>query len=351
MTTPATMRGVVLPGQRRVEIRDFPVPQPGIGQVLVKMKASSICGSDIRAIYREHLGHGPEGYQNVIAGHEPCGQIVTVGQGCKRFQPGDRVILYHISGCGVCNDCRNGYMISCTSPLRAAYGWQRDGGHADYCLAEEHTCIALPDELSDVDGALVACGFGTVYEALNRVRVSGEDRVLITGMGPVGMAAGLVAKAMGAPLVIGADVAPARLAFARQVGALDHAITADEGALAHIQNLTHGHGCEVSVDCSGSPAGRLLALQGTRRWGRALWVGEGNNVEFDVSQTVIHNQITIYGSWVTSTKHMEDLVEKLVQWQLKPERIVSHRFPLEEAAEAYRVADAGQSGKVVIVFT
>lgn len=315
------------------------------------MKASSICGSDIRAIYREHLGHGPEGYQNVIAGHEPCGQIVSAGPGCKRFRPGDRVILYHISGCGVCNDCRNGYMISCTSPLRAAYGWQRDGGHADYCLAEENTCIALPDELSDVDGALVACGFGTVYEALNRVRVSGEDSVLITGMGPVGMAAGLVAKAMGAPLVIGADAASARLAFAQEVGALDHAVVAVEGALAHIQNLTHGHGCEVSIDCSGSPAGQLLALQGTRRWGRAIWVGEDNNVDFDVSQTVIHNQITIYGSWVTSIKHMEDLVEKLVQWQLKPERIVSHRFPLEEAAEAYRVADGGQSGKVVIVLT
>ena len=142
------MRGVMLPGDRRVEFAEFDVPEPGHGQVLVKMKASSICGSDIRAIYREHLVHGPEAYQNVIAGHEPCGQIVKVGPGCHRFQAGDRVILYHISGCGVCNDCRKGYMISCTSPLRAAYGWQRDGGHADFCVAEENTCVALPDDLS-----------------------------------------------------------------------------------------------------------------------------------------------------------------------------------------------------------
>lgn len=343
------MRGVLLPGQRRVEMGEFPVPEPGHGQVLLKMKASSICGSDIRAIYREHLGHGPEGYQNVIAGHEPCGQIVKVGPGCQRFHEGDRVILYHISGCGVCNDCRDGYMISCTSAFRAAYGWQRDGGHADYCLAEENTCIALPDELSYVDGALVACGFGTVYEALDRVKVSGQDRVLITGMGPVGMAAGLMAKAMGATQVIGADLSSTRLAFAQEVGAVDHTVVANQPALDQIKALTQGLGCEVSIDCSGSPAGRLLALQGTRRWGRAIWVGEGNNVEFDVSQTVIHNQITIYGSWVTSTKHMEDLVEKLVQWRLKPERIVSHRFTLDQAAAAYQVADEGQSGKVVIV--
>ena len=106
------MRGVLLPGGRRVETKEFDVPEPGHGQVLLKMKASSICGSDIRAIYREHLGHGPEGYQGVIAGHEPCGQIVKLGPGCKRFKVGDRVILYHISGCGVCNDCREGYMIS-----------------------------------------------------------------------------------------------------------------------------------------------------------------------------------------------------------------------------------------------
>jgi threonine dehydrogenase-like Zn-dependent dehydrogenase len=344
------MQGVVLPGQRRVEFKEFLVPEPGHGQVLDQVKASSICGSDIRAIYREHLGHGPEAYQNVIAGHEPCGQIVKVGPGCKRFKEGDRVILYHISGCGVCADCREGYMISCTSPHRAAYGWQRDGGHAPYLLAEENTCIPLPEALSYVDGALVACGFGTVYEALSRVRVSGQDRVLITGLGPVGMAAGLVAKAMGASLVIGTDISDARLEFAQEVGAIDQAIMAnDDQAVTKIKGLTGGTGCEVSLDCSGSPAGRLLALQGTRRWGRAAMVGEGSTVEFDVSQTIIHNQITIYGSWVTSTGRMEELVEKLVEWQLKPEIIVSHRFPLAEAAAAYQVADEGQSGKVCIV--
>ena len=345
------MTGVLLPGNRQVEFQEFDVPEPDYGQVLIKMKASSICGSDIRAIYREHLGHGPEAYQGVIAGHEPCGQIVKVGPGCVQFKEGDRVILYHISGCGVCHDCREGYMISCTSEHRAAHGWQRDGGHADYVVAEETVCVALPDELSYVDGALIACGFGTVYEALNRVSVSGEDRVLLTGMGPVGMAAGLIAKKMGASQVIGADISQERLDFSLACGAIDHAVRADApDALAQIKALTGDLGCEVSVDCSGSPQGRLLALQGTRRWGRSAMVGEGNDVTFDVSQTIIHNQITVYGSWVTSLGHMEDLVEKLVEWDLKPEVIVTHRFTLDQAAEAYKVADEGQCGKVVIVF-
>jgi threonine dehydrogenase-like Zn-dependent dehydrogenase len=196
---------------------------------------------------------------------------------------------------------------------------------------------------------LVACGFGTVYEALTRVGVSGQDRVLITGMGPVGMAAGLVAQALGARQVIGADVVPARLAFAVERGAITDVIDAGEGARERVLDLTGGLGCEVSIDCSGSPQGRLLALQGTRRWGRCAMVGEGSTVSFDVSQTIIHNQISIHGSWVTSVGHMEALVEHLVRWGLRPERIVSHRYGLDEAAEAYRVADEGQSGKVVIV--
>jgi len=139
------MRGVFLPGDRQVDIRQVADPTPGHAQVVVAMRASTICGSDLRAIYRQHLGTGPEAYQDVIAGHEPCGEIVAVGPGCRRSVIGDRVAIYHIAGCGLCPDCRAGYMIGCTSPLRAAYGWQRDGGHADFLLADEATCVALPD--------------------------------------------------------------------------------------------------------------------------------------------------------------------------------------------------------------
>src|ERR1700712_2859650 len=133
------MKGVYLPGGRQAEHRELDDPRPGHGQVVVDVKASTICGSDLRAIYREHLGSGAEAYRDVVAGHEPCGVIVETGPGCRRFKIGDRVIISHIAGCGLCPDCRAGYMISCTSPFRAAYGWQRDGGPADYLLAEEAT--------------------------------------------------------------------------------------------------------------------------------------------------------------------------------------------------------------------
>jgi threonine dehydrogenase-like Zn-dependent dehydrogenase len=131
---------------------------------------------------------------------------------------------------------------------------------------------------------------------------------------------------------------------------VDHTVTSDADALSRIQELTKGKGCEASVDCSGAPPARLLALQGTRQWGRCAFVGEGNHVQFDVSPWLILPQITLYGSWVTSLGHMAELAERLSRWELHPEKTVTHRFTLEQAPEAYRVMDAGQCGKVVIVF-
>jgi threonine dehydrogenase-like Zn-dependent dehydrogenase len=344
------MNGVRLPGDSTVQHVTVDVPEPGHGQVLLRMKASSICGSDIRAIYRQHLGTGPEAYQGVIAGHEPCGQVVAVGPDCRRLRPGDRVVVYHIAGCGVCEECRSGYMIGCTSPQRAAHGWQRDGGHAEYLLAEEATCILLPEPLSYVDGALVSCGFGTAYEGLLRLELSGQDRLLITGLGPVGLAAAMLGRALGAGPIIATDVAPERLEMAKGMGLVDHAVPADAQATSTIQDLTGGRGCEASIDCSGSAAARVVALENTRTWGRCAFVGEGGEISFAVSELLIHKQITLHGSWVTSLRHMEELLEHLVRWELHPERIVTDRFPLDQADEAYRVADRGAAGKVCIVF-
>jgi D-arabinose 1-dehydrogenase-like Zn-dependent alcohol dehydrogenase len=144
----ATMTGVVLPGNRHLELREFPVPEPGHGQVLIRMRASSLCGSDLRAIYRPvQQGTGPEAYQGVIAGHEPCGIIEQVGPGVEHFKAGDRVVVYHIAGCGECRDCRAGWMISCSQPQRAAYGWQCLTRLSNPSEAHPKLAIAITDEV------------------------------------------------------------------------------------------------------------------------------------------------------------------------------------------------------------
>jgi threonine dehydrogenase-like Zn-dependent dehydrogenase len=344
------MRAVVLPGDSTVKLVTREVPEPGYRQVLLAMKASSICGSDIRAIYREHLGTGPEAYRGVVAGHEPSGQVVAVGEGCRSLAVGDRVVVYHISGCGVCQQCRRGYAIGCTGSSRAAHGWQRDGGHADYMLADEASCLLLPAELSFVDGALVSCGFGTAYEALLRLDVSGRDNLLITGLGPVGLAAAMLARAMGAAPIVGTDVAPERLRLATELGLVDHALVGDDTAPNRLDELTDGRGFAAAVDCSGNATARHLALSHTAVWGRCAFVGEGGDVAFDVSHLLIHKQVTLHGSWVTSLAHMEDLLGHLARWRVHPEAIVTDRFGIDQADRAYALADNGTSGKVCIVF-
>ena len=348
----AVMTGVYLPGDSSVEFRDVEIPSPGHGQVLLKMKASSICGSDIRAIYREHLGTGPEAYQGVIAGHEPAGEVAKVGPGCRRLAQGDRVAVYHIAGCGVCEDCRAGYMISCRSPHRAAYGWQRDGGHAAYMLAEENTCILLPESLSFVDGALCACGFATSYQALKRIGLSGSDTLLITGLGPVGLAAAMLGKALGAHTVVGTDLAEGRRELAKTLGLVDAAIDASACDVKQqvLSAAGDDEGFSASIDCSGASAARHLALECTRSWGRCAFVGEGGDVRFDVSPLLIHKQITLVGSWVTSLKHMQDLLADLHAWGLHPEKTCTHRLRLDNAERAYQLAAEAEGGKVCIVF-
>ncbi|MDV3128058.1 zinc-binding dehydrogenase [Mycobacterium sp. 21AC1] len=348
---PTTMEGVYLPGDSTAVLRQFEVDRPGPGQVLLEVGASGICGSDIGYIYRGYKGYrGVDGpaYQGVVAGHEPAGRIVATGDDVSRFSVGDRVLLYHIVGCGLCDNCRRGYYISC-SRHRAAYGWQRNGGHARYLLAEERTCIPLPDELSFIDGALIACGFGTAYEGLRRAGLSGDHDLLVVGLGPVGLAAGMIGRGMGAGKVIGVEPAAARREWAESLGVFDATIPTGPEALDAVWGLTGGTGAGVTIDCSGSLPGRSLALEAAAEWGHISLVGEGGDLHTEVSDTLLHKQLTIHTSWVTSLTAMSELATNLVRWGLRPETVVSDVFPFSQAAQAYELAAGTSRGKVCLV--
>lgn len=345
-----TMKAVYLPGASRVDVREIDRPTPGAGQVLVRIGASGICGSDLGYIYREHKTHkgldGAPAYRGVVVGHEPAGTIVECGQGVASFVEGDRVIVYHIVGCGVCRNCRSGYFISCSdSGSRESYGWQRDGGHATWMVADVSTCIPLPPPLTETDGALIACGFGTAYEGLRRTGLDGRDELAIVGLGPVGLAAGIIGRLMGARRIIGAERNPERARIARELDIFDEVIDTsnDEYTAEH-----HGR-YSVTMDCSGSQPGRSLALELVAEWGRTSLVGEGGTLETEVSDLILHKHLTIVGSWVTSLQGMTDVAQLLADAGVHPERIVTHRFPLAEAEEAYRVAAAGEGAKIVLI--
>jgi threonine dehydrogenase-like Zn-dependent dehydrogenase len=219
---------------------------------------------------------------------------------------------------------------------------------ADYMIAEEKDLIALPDELSYADGAQVACGFGTVYEAIEKIQVNGNHSVLITGLGPVGLAAAALCRKLGAQSIIGIDVVPERLHIAETLKLCDFVLEAGAENLNQVRELTEGNGVERAIDCSANATARTVAIRATRKWGKIVFVGEGGTVEFNPSPDIIHEQKTICGSWVTSTWLMEELVERLVRWNLHPADIITHRFGLEQAADAYALMASGKCGKVAV---
>jgi threonine dehydrogenase-like Zn-dependent dehydrogenase len=342
-----TMVGMKLPGNSTVQKVEAPVPTPGHGQVLLKMKAASLCGSDLKFIYHEHTDKtGGARYDDVIAGHEPSGQVVAVGEGVKDLKIGDRVCVYHIQGCGYCDECKKGYYINCQEPGRRAYGWQRDGALAEYMVADEVTCIHLTDFLTYEDGAMIACGFGTAYQGLLRANVSGNDVVVVMGLGPVGQAVTILAKALGAK-VIGVDISQERLEMAKNVGA-DEIILGDDNAVDKVFELTDGKGVEVAIDCSGSSIGRHRCLEVARMWGQVVFLGEQGTVTFEPSPLLLHKNLTLHGSWVTSTANMEKLVELLDRKKIHPSQVITHRYPLEKTGEAFEIFATGKTGKVCI---
>jgi threonine dehydrogenase-like Zn-dependent dehydrogenase len=243
-----------------------------------------------------------------------------------------------------------GYMISCSSPLRAAYGWQRDGGMAEYILCDEKDLVELPGALSYADGAQVACGFGTVYEAMQKIGVSGADSVLVVGLGPVGLATLQLCRAMGAQQLIGIEMNPVRIELAKKLNLADKIFTPADTNVDEIKALTGGNGVERAFDTSASDAGRAAAIRAARQWGKIAFVGEGGEVHFNPSPDIIHPQKSIHGSWVTSIWLMENLVEELVRWNIHPEDLVTHRFPLDKADEAYKLMATGNCGKVAVCF-
>ena len=338
------MRGFLLLGERQTEMRDFPDPEPGPHDVVLEMKASGICGSDLRP-YR---GPRRDPAGAFISGHEPCGVVAAMGEAVKGWQIGDRVMMHHYEGCGECKYCRVGYSQLCLVNHKT-YGSSAHGGNADYLLAPGRTMVRLPDELSFEEGAAVACGTGTAYMALKRLDVSGRDTLAIFGQGPVGLSATMLGAAMGAR-VIAVDVAPARLDLALEHGASEAVNAATSDPVKKILGLTHGEGADATLDATGNPEARVNAVKSARTFGRACFVGEGNTTTFEVSPQIIHKQLTIYGSWTFSTVGMEECARFVVDRKVPLRELITHTFSLAEADDAFKLFDQGKTGKCVISF-
>lgn len=337
------MKGVVFLGESEVEVREFDQPQPGPDQVVIEMKIGGLCGSDLHKYHSSR--EWAKERKGMISGHEPTGLVAEIGAGVQNVKVGDRVTVYHRTGCGHCADCYSGMPAHC-QVAGGAFGRTLDGSHADYMLTESRYCLPIPDSISFEVGTQLACTAGTAFSAVSKVSARAGEPVVVFGLGPVGLTTYLYAMGMGYD-AIGVDINSYRVDFAERIGKgkVVNAATAD--VLDAIRDLTNGRGARGVVECSGSGVARTQAPTVAGRGATVVYVGAGTKdlkVNFG---DLLGKDLRLRGNSVYSYATYYEAVEFLQTHDVPLDDIVTHRFKIEDAVEAYRTFDGGETGKVV----
>ncbi|MDQ0217422.1 alcohol dehydrogenase [Peribacillus cavernae] len=341
-----TMQAVLFPGDKKVDIREMDIPTPGMGEVLIQMKASAICRSDMSLYYGTSVFEGTK-LGSIVPGHEPAGVITEVGEGVSTFKTGDRVAVYLALGCGECPHCKSGYKMFCKE--FKCVGFDAHGGDADYLVVPAENCMRLPDDMSFVTAAVSTDAVGTLFHAQKRLGISGRDILVIFGMGPMGGAGVMIAKALGAT-VIAVDMLDERLEMAKEFGA-DYILNGKNvNVQEEIARITNGRGADAAIDCSGSPYGENDALDCVRPHGRVAFIGESKKTTIKPSAQFIRKQISVIGSWYFPIQEFDEITEFIMRKNLPVEKLVTHRFKLEEAETAFRLFDERKTEKAVFVW-
>lgn len=356
------MRGVVFRGNRKLEVLDFPDPTPGPGEVVLQVKASGLCGSDLKFYrdppeealkalgFKDFASRGMTEAPAIIAGHEPCGVVAALGPGVdeRTWKVGDRVMQFHYKGCGACDLCRTGWTQMCPQGA-TIYGATANGGHADYMLAPASTLVRLPEEVSFSAGAAIACGTGTAFGALRRAGVTGLDTVTVFGLGPIGQSAVQFAVAMGAT-VIAVDISADRLASGRAFGAHHVIDSSAVDPVEAIKEITGGKGATASIESSGAPPARVAAVRSLAPWGRVALVGLGGGLTLDVSPDIVIKQISILGSYTFSIVGLGECARFVADHGIAVDDVFTDRWSIDQADEAYQEFDKQTRGKAVFEF-
>ncbi|MFC7010853.1 alcohol dehydrogenase catalytic domain-containing protein [Streptomyces viridiviolaceus] len=326
-------------------MQDFPDPEPGPGEVVVRMRASGMCGSDLH-FYRGTASFG--GGKDTIQGHEPCGEVHAVGPGvtADMASVGDRVMIHHYWGCDACEHCRSGWPQMCDRENGHTLSITTHGGHAPYMVVPARTLLPLPDALSYKAGAAIGCGTGTAWGGIKRLGNIGGATLVVMGQGLVGLSGTMFASALGAR-VIAVDVRDARLDRAREFGASEVINSAEVDLTEAMADLTGGRGAEVILETSGVAGADALKILG--KWGRACFIGLPGDVSFRTEQQY-KKQWTLMTSWTMSTIEQARCANFVVAHQLPVDRIFTHSWSLDHAVEAYQWFDEQADGKGVFEF-
>lgn len=339
------MMGIVFLGERQLELREFPDPTPAPRDVIIEIKASGMCGTDLHAYRRENSEAEPN-----IAGHEPCGVVIEIDNGVSEREAkiGARVMVHHYDGCGVCRHCKTGWSQLCDDGAIVFGSGHGHGAHARYMKVPAHTLVPLPDDLSFLAGAAISCGTGTAFGALKRLGLEGDETIAVFGQGPVGLSATQFGAAMGAR-VIAIEISPERRQLATEKGADVVLDPTDIDPVAAIMDLTHGEGAHKAVETSGAKDARTAAVRGTRTWGVTCLIAGGGEITLDVGPDLTHRQKTVMGHWTFSKTGQADCARFVSDRKIDVDSLFTHQWTLDQAEEAYRLLDQQKTGKGVFL--
>ena len=326
-----------------LELVDVPKPSTGPGQVVVRVLATSLCGTD-NHIYRWDEWAQGRIHPPRIIGHELCGEVVEAGSGVTAVAVGDYVAAESHITCAVCFQCRTGNAHVCKN--YRILGIDEDGSYAEYVRLPERvlwkTSREIPPEFACLQEPL-----GNAVHAALVEDLTGQS-VLITGCGPTGLFATAVARTAGAGVIIASDVSDYRLGLAKQLGA-DHTINPTRDDTDLIARMTGGEGVDVALEMSGSPTAIHKCFQHVKNGGRVTLFGIPEaQVSFDMTNEIIFKGIRVYG--VTGRRLFQTWyrLSGLFKAGLNIKPVVTHVLPLDKFAEGFDLVAKGQCGKVVL---
>ena len=327
------MLGVQLLGNDTVTVKEYPEPTPDENEMLIQVKASGICGSEM------HGYHSPTP-QAFNGGHEVAGEVIDAGQSTK-FKVGDHVGVHAVWGCGNCRWCVVGKYTFCDNRTGCP------GTHAERIAAPEHVCLKLPEDIPfDAGVLLTGDGFGVPYRVSQRLDTKGGDFVCILGAGPVGLGNTIVQSFLGAEVIV-IDINNYRLSLAEAAGAAHTINPQDTEPLEAITEITHGRLADKCIEAAGRAETLKLALALVGMAGTVMCVGEQGDVPISPSRDLIRKDITLMGSWFYHYAEYPAMLD-LYRRGLPIGRMITDHFPLVEAQTAFSKFANGQAGKVML---
>jgi L-iditol 2-dehydrogenase len=345
---PATMKAWVLDGPEQLRLTEKPVPEPGPAEVLVRVDAVAICGTDVEIITKglpAWIHGGLPFNKNYTPGHEYMGTVAKLGADVDEYAVGDRVAVEIHAGCGRCERCRMGMYTACLNyglnygehnKGHRANGFTTDGGFAQYAVNHVNTLIHVPAGISDEEATLIVTA-GTAMYGLDVLGglVAGEGLV-VTGPGPIGLMSVAVGKALGADPVILTGTRDARLNLGAKLGA-DHLINVGrENAVEAVKRITSGRGVHYVIECSGAPNALNEAMNMVNRGGRiCLAAFPGEPVPVDIAK-LVRNNIYVYGIRGEGNSATHRAAALMSQKKFDAKLMHTHTFSLDELPKAFQ---------------